>query len=167
MTHLLKLNMTCRHGNTTRWRVERRVLDGGEGRLYSTHTPPPPPPTSDPVQDPALDVRGTRRLKSLLVRGRAIVPWSRSQTVGVVRLTLTSGLRILSDIMYHGFLKIPVRAVYLRALLLSVSRLSARRSCQAPRYGNNMNAPCARCKKTVYPMEKLSCLDKVRRYSLA
>lgn len=23
-----------------------------------------------------------------------------------------------------------------------------------------MNAPCARCKKTVYPVEKLSCLDK-------
>lgn len=26
-----------------------------------------------------------------------------------------------------------------------------------------MNPPCARCKKTVYPMEKLSCLDKVGR----
>lgn len=24
-----------------------------------------------------------------------------------------------------------------------------------------MNPACARCKKTVYPMEKLSCLDKV------
>ncbi|XP_022088389.1 LIM and SH3 domain protein 1-like isoform X2 [Acanthaster planci] len=24
-----------------------------------------------------------------------------------------------------------------------------------------MNAPCARCKKTVYPVEKLNCLDKV------
>ena len=24
-----------------------------------------------------------------------------------------------------------------------------------------MNPPCARCKKTVYPVEKLNCLDKV------
>ncbi|XP_077862590.1 LIM and SH3 domain protein 1-like [Saccoglossus kowalevskii] len=24
-----------------------------------------------------------------------------------------------------------------------------------------MNPPCARCKKTVYPMEKLNCLDKI------
>ena len=24
-----------------------------------------------------------------------------------------------------------------------------------------MNPACARCRKTVYPMEKLSCLDKV------
>ena len=25
-----------------------------------------------------------------------------------------------------------------------------------------MNPPCAKCKKTVYPVEKLNCLDKVR-----
>lgn len=32
-----------------------------------------------------------------------------------------------------------------------------------PRWPGTMNPPCARCNKTVYPMEKLSCLDKVRR----
>ena len=25
-----------------------------------------------------------------------------------------------------------------------------------------MNPPCARCKKIVYPVEKLTCLDKVK-----
>lgn len=30
-----------------------------------------------------------------------------------------------------------------------------------------MNPPCARCKKTVYPVEKLSCLDKVGMALLA
>lgn len=25
-----------------------------------------------------------------------------------------------------------------------------------------MNPPCAKCNKTVYPVEKLNCLDKVR-----
>jgi hypothetical protein len=38
---------------------------------------------------------------------------------------------------------------------------------QEKRLPLTMNPPCARCKKIVYPVEKLSCLDKVKKLGMA